>query len=196
MKSDILSSSYIQYKYGASTHAQRPTSVPYSLHCVPEYCCTVTRTVFDELSTNPDLWIGDSGATTHITFNKSGMTDLITPHDDTKVIVGNGEVLEREEIGNLHGTIYDKDDNSLYTATLKNVVVSSKAQFNLLSVTVLLRQGWELYGSSSNFTLTKGNHALNFDRLLHTERGILFVIKLARNSNIELTAAGTETTSR
>ena len=184
MKSSMLLSSYIQYKYGAVMHAPKPTCVLYDLRYIPEYCCTVTRTVFDELSTNPDLWIGDSGATTHITFSKSAMADLTAPKDATKVIVGNGEVLEREQIGNLHGTIYDKDENYLYNATLKNVVVSSNAQFNLLSITVLLLQGWELHGSKSNFTLTHKHHVLNFDRLIHTERGILFVIKLARKTTI------------
>lgn len=64
----------------------------------------------EALIKHPDYWIGDTGATTHLTFSSDGMTNLREPNQSTSIVMGNGDNVQKEQRGDLIGTIHDKDD--------------------------------------------------------------------------------------
>ena len=147
-----------------------------------------TPTEIQELSENSEYWIGDTSTTTHLTNSSEGMINIKYPTDTTQVVIGNGTRVNREQVGGLITTVHNKAGNPLYNAILENVVVSKEAKFNLFSITAMLKKGWSLSGSATHLILTKDMHKLDFDIIIHTPKGILFVVQLARQKGMDLIA--------
>ena len=58
------------------------------------------------------------------------------------------------------------------------MVVSSQAKFNLLSLTALMKVGWQLQVDEKKLVLTKDGKQLRFNHTVRTQKGMLFVIKI------------------
>ena len=86
--------------------------------------------------------------------------------------------MESKAFGELKGIVTDKNGNPKLRFTLKDVVFTPQSQFNLLSLTKLMREGWELRGSSHDLMLSKGNTNFNFDAIIKTPKGKLFCVNI------------------
>ena len=133
----------------------------------------------NDIENNDEYWIGDTGATTHITNYPEGIYNCAYPTGETKVIMGNGTKVTKDKIGTLIGKVIQKDVND-QRIELKSVVVSSQVKFNLLSLTALMRVGWQLHGDARNLVLTKIDKQIKFTHTVRTQKGMLFVIRIKR----------------
>ena len=70
------------------------------------------------------------------------------------------------------------------------MVVSSQAKFNLLSLTALMKFGWQQQGDAKEFVLTKDDKQLRFTHTARTQKGMLFVIRIKRSLSQELATPG------
>lgn len=91
--------------------------------------------------------------------------------------MGNGANIEREQKGDLIGTIHDQDNVPVFQVKMKDVIISEGSSFNLFSITAMLRKGWKLSGSDQHLSLMKNDCVINFDIKIYTTRGMLFCIK-------------------
>lgn len=137
---------------------------------------------------HPNVWIGDTGATTHLTPHKNGFTNL--KKSDKKsagATWGNGETTKTSMIGDIPGVMFNKNGVPLRKATITNVEFMPEAVFNLFSLTKLQKDGWELYGNHKGFVVTKGEMKLVFDIAVRTGEGILWCMYFARQDVGEMT---------
>ena len=95
--------------------------------------------------------------------------------------MGNGNKISKDKIGTLKGWIVDDNANSTTKIELGSVTVSSGAKFNLLSLTALMRLGWQLHGNKTSLILRKGNKQIKFQHQIKTEKGLLFVLRIKRD---------------
>jgi hypothetical protein len=121
---------------------------------------------------DPNVWIGDTAATVHMTSHKQGFINLHEATEDDTVTMGNKQVEEATWIGDLPGTICDKHGNSVGRSVLKEVQLVPTSGYNLFSLTKMMLQGWELIGKNNMLMITKDGHTVKFDiairrRLLH-----------------------------
>jgi hypothetical protein len=64
---------------------------------------------------------------------------------------------------------------------LKDVTYVPESQNNLFSLTKLITNGWTMSGrAGEDIKMSKGVHELNFDKAIHTPKGVLYVVVLKR----------------
>ena len=73
--------------------------------------CAMTVPMTTNMLNNPNIWIGDTGTTQHITAHTKGMTNLRMDSMDTTVQMGNGNVETTTMIGDIPSIICDKLGN-------------------------------------------------------------------------------------
>ena len=69
---------------------------------------------------------------------------------------------------------------------------NTQAKFNLLSLTALMKVGWQLQGDAKKLILTGDGKALIFNHTVRTQRGMLFVIRIKRALSEELATPGVD----
>ena len=74
------------------------------------------------------------------------------------------------------------------------MIVSSGANF-LLSLTALMRLGWQLNGNKSSLILREGKKQIKFQHQVKTEYGLLFVLRIIRDKSDELANPSVEETT-
>ena len=144
-----------------------------------------------DITDGSEYWIGDTGATIHMTNSNEGMTDL-RQTDDQKVVMGNGTEMIKEQKGTLKGWLVNTNGQVTYPISIGSVMVSKKAKFNIISLTLLMKQGWQLIGNQNGVTLKKNGQLLNFDHTVKTDKGTLYVIRIKRNLSLEIANPGVE----
>jgi hypothetical protein len=102
--------------------------------------------------------------------------------------MGNGIAKKAEQIGELTGTICDKNGEELTTAMMSDVVYLPTGQFNLFSLTnkMTTNQGWILGGDDKGIWLTKEGKKLLFNIAIPTPKGMLFVMYIKREIGSEM----------
>ena len=75
---------------------------------------------------NKDLWIADSGASTHLTFDDTAMINK--RKNNVKVIMGNGTSAKSQIVGDVKGLICNVNDKKGFCATLQNVAHAPEAK--------------------------------------------------------------------
>ena len=90
--------------------------------------------------------------------------------------------------------IKQKIGNTTSRIELGSVIVSSGANF-LLSLTALMRLGWQLNGNKSSLILREGNKQNKFQHQVKTEYGLLFVLRIIRDKSDELANPSVEETT-
>ena len=125
-----------------------------------------------DLLESEDIWIADTGATTHVTKHARGGKN----HRKTDVTTrgARGEAAEASyemDIPVYHCSASGKE---CFPVQLMDVQVNEHFNFNLFSVTRVMKEGWELGGNEKELTLKKGNWVLKFDTVMHTRHGALF----------------------
>jgi hypothetical protein len=84
----------------------------------------------------PNLWIGDTGATSHMTCCKTGLFD-VRPSDHS-VLVGDGRSLKVEKVGKLK-LVFEGKGQETTEVLLEDVKFVPKLKVNLFSFTVAMK---------------------------------------------------------
>ena len=121
----------------------------------------VDRALYDG---NKNTWIGDTGATSHMTNNDFGMFDCSAT--SSSVFVGNGKALKASKIGKLK--LQSVVDGKSTSFTLKDVLYVTELSGNLFSLTKGINNGYELksinFASTTSIVLSKNKFKLIFSK--------------------------------
>ena len=115
-----------------------------------------------------NMWLGDSGASCHMTCSTAGMYDCEMINSSVKI--GNGKLLKATKIEKKHLTVIQEDGNATDVVLLDCKYVP-ELWVNLFSITKALKNGWDLSNKGTNIILTKSNVDIMFDKVLKTEYG-------------------------
>ena len=85
-------------------------------------------------------WLCDSGATCHLTNDSTGVYSIIKTNETAMIHDGNGLKITKK--GNLNMKV-EQDNGSTCHLTL-DVKVMSEVAHQLLSLTILMQEGWKI----------------------------------------------------
>jgi hypothetical protein len=102
---------------------------------------------------NPNVWIGDTGASVHMTPHRRRMHDVKKAKQVDATTMGNGKSEDAAVIGSIDGRLCDKHGNVLNDAKISDVTHLPKAKYNLFSIT-------KLQGLRRSFALTRPTRTL------------------------------------
>ena len=139
-----------------------------------------------ELLKDPCVWIGDTGATKHITQYTQGMKNMKQDRSGTGITMGNDTVAKGTHTSDLPGTQCDHQGNQLDNVVLTNVSVVPSSAFNLFSITKMQLQGWVLGGDKDTLWITKGHRTICFDIKIETPEGCVFAMYVTRGNESEM----------
>ena len=146
---------------------------------------------------DPNVWIADTAATVHSTPCTIGLKNVREATQCEAITMGNGAKEQASMVGDLPGMLCDKHGNQIGRGVLQQVKIIQNGQFNLFSISKMMKQGWELSGSQKEMVISKGKNRIVFDIVIPTTEGVLYAIYHRRDANNELAAAnndGTEAT--
>jgi hypothetical protein len=140
---------------------------------------------------DPNIWIGDTAASTHSTGNLQGMYEVV-PETYAAGIQGiDGQTHKIDSSGKLQGTFHDKYGNFVATVRLESVAYSPINAFNLISIPQLLQQGWVLSGNGEFISVTSPDGVeIQFDIVVKTPKGQVYAACMKRHN--ELSAIGAD----
>ena len=110
-----------------------------------------------------DVWIGDSGASCHLTNNEDGFVNW--KYIDEHVRVGSGKTLKVTKVGDKKVRVYQKD-GSTSVVTLKNVKFVPELWVNLLSIVVALKNGFSISNKGAIIQIEKDGAKIVFDEII------------------------------
>jgi hypothetical protein len=125
---------------------------------------------------DPNVWVGDTWATVHMTPHRQGMTNLKMASGKDAVTMGNGQSETASQIGDIPGTICDKTGTTVSSTKIQDALFLPSAMYNLFSITKLQWEGWTLYGDAKCLKLSKSKATIKFDILILTAKGMLYVM--------------------
>ena len=104
---------------------------------------------------DPNVWVGDTGASVDSTYSKAGATNVREATVDDSVTNGNGSKTGITHLADISGTICDKYGNQMTKAKMKDVKIAPGNKFNLFSITKRQKNGWKLMGDNNAIWLEK-----------------------------------------
>jgi hypothetical protein len=111
------------------------------------------------LLNDPNTWIGDTGATTHMKKSDSGMVNIQKASESDAVTMGNKQVEVTTKVRDIYGTICDKYGNEVSQVGLTNVSHVPGAGYNLFSLSRMIgKEGWKLVGDKNAIVIEKNAH--------------------------------------
>jgi hypothetical protein len=139
----------------------------------------------------PEIWVCDTGATHHSCRSKEGAINERPASSSTLGHAGNP--VKEESIIDLKGQFMTDDGEMGIEATLTEVSVNQKYNFNLFSLTRLLIRGWHVArGDASSIVIEdKDGNRIVFDIVIRTVRGAIYATRFIRETS-EVSAVGTE----
>jgi hypothetical protein len=117
---------------------------------------------------NTKLWLGDTGASCHMTYCDKGMYDfeMVT----SNVTVGNGSVMKTHKIGKKK-LKFTNSNGKQFNIIFENCKYIPDLHVNLFSITQALSNGWTLTNKDKMISLHKNHLQIDFDRNLNTQTG-------------------------
>ena len=122
-----------------------------------------------------NTWIADTGASAHMTYNKSGFIEM--KEDARQITIGDGSNMAIKQIGKWQGMITDKTGKQ-QLITLDEVCYVPELKYNLMSLTKALKNGWILSGNNQQLSLRKADEEMIFDKKIHSSNGHIFGIDI------------------
>ena len=89
-------------------------------------------------SMNTSLWLGDTGASNHMTNNSDGMVNQV--EINTGIVFGNGQRLKAVFIGDKRGMVVQNDDTRIPILS-QNADYVHQLYCNLFSITAAFNEG-------------------------------------------------------
>ena len=118
----------------------------------------------------------------HVSKSAEGMANTRVASAGVSVVVGDGKAHSPSKIGDVSVTQYLRSGKAGKKLLWKDVHISEQFEYNLLSVTKYMKEGWKLTGSATEMTLSKGEVLLTFDILIKTGQGTLYCAYFKRNT--------------
>jgi hypothetical protein len=112
----------------------------------------VSFVAMSETEKKLDLWIGDTGASTHMTNTLDGLVNL--QNEKTTVKIGNGESLISSIVGTSKATV-EQANGSKMDVTLKDVAFVPALTTNLFSITKALENGFKVSSAGNTLRLSR-----------------------------------------
>ena len=136
-----------------------------------------TYTIKDIMN-DKEIWIGDSGATTHTSMIRDAMCNTRNGNGNEAIVMGNGHAAKALTVGDIKGSMMNKDSKSMGRIVMEDVMHSSDAKFNLFSLPAMMKKGWILTGSKDRLELKLGSKSIVFDIVVDTPKGMLFCMRI------------------
>jgi hypothetical protein len=136
------------------------------------------------LLNDPNVWIGDTGASVHMTPHKIGMMNLREATKNDYVTIGNGKTEAATNIGDIPGVICDMNGNTKERTIITDVTYVPNTVYNLFSLTKAMKAGWTLNGKGGHLSIEKGEHKIMFDIEIATPKGTIFAVYIKRDTEI------------
>ena len=124
------------------------------------------------------IFIADTGATCHIKTDTIGLTNLRKLNGSVKM----GRSTVKIDFQGDYPCYAEQIDGTTHKMILKDVRVAPGAGCNLLSLTKLLNNEYNLQGNSKSLKATKGKFGIIFDRVIEAGSGFLLGIRLVPTS--------------
>ena len=135
-----------------------------------------------EMLKHKNMWIADTGASTHSTPHKEGFVNIQKLNNKT-LDTQSGE-LETSMKGDIPGVVCDPLGKEKLSATITGAKLTKGAKFNLFSLSKMQRDGWLLFGNKEAIWITKGNTRLDFDIRIETEEGYIYALYHKRTNKV------------
>jgi anti-sigma28 factor (negative regulator of flagellin synthesis) len=146
-----------------------------------------------KLLSDPDIWIADSGASTHSTGSRIGMTN-VQPAKNVQMVLANSHVLSCTEVGEIHGRLYNKCGVYLQDVLLERVKYVPDQAYNLFSTTRLTSNGWTPGANKKSIWFENSGQRITFDIEIKTKDGVVYAAYIMRQTDTVFTSLdGTET---
>ena len=170
-------------KYGETTNVFRNLQVSNNNQSrtieqeEPMLCITDKLLKCNNIDMMKNVWLADSGASHHVVNSKIGLVNIRKFEQREIVKVANGHQVEVEFEGDFKGTVYDVD-GKCRDITIKDVSYVPSLEMNLLSLTKVIDNGYNLGNRNRLITIENDQMKLEFDEVLETRKGYLAGIKI------------------
>jgi hypothetical protein len=121
------------------------------------------------------LWIGDSGASCHMTSNDVGMFDC--RYKKSFLRLGNGTMMCSNKIGDMKFLVV-QEDGSYMDIVLHDCKYVPGLCYNLFSITKALSEGWKLSNRGIKMRISRKGLNITFDHVINTANGFVSGIKM------------------
>jgi hypothetical protein len=128
-----------------------------------------------------DIWIADTGATSHVTKHAGGRRKHCQTSVRTRGFAG--ETIKPDCEMDILVTYCDKEGTEKFDVVYGDVQMNERFNFNLLSVTNMLLKGYKLKGGRYPLTVWNQNQKIVIDIVIHTRNGALYFARFIRKSN-------------
>jgi hypothetical protein len=123
-----------------------------------------------------NLWVGDSGATSHITCCKTGLFD--TKPSNQKIIVGDGRNIQVKKTGKPRVKCDGKEGEEPVEVVLEGVKLVPEMKINLFSFMVAIQEGASLWSEGASLVLINGKHNVYFNTKVPMGSSYLIDVKI------------------
>ena len=123
---------------------------------------------FNNAPLKKHMWLGDSGASVHVTNDSNSMFDCCRIHLYLKI--SNGKHLHANMIGKKKVSIVQANGSTL-DLILHDCMYIPDICINLFSITKALSEGWKLSNHGLQMVLSRANQNIEFDQILKTAHG-------------------------
>jgi hypothetical protein len=132
------------------------------------------------LLSDPNIWIGDTGASVNMTPYPEGLID--THPSDISVHVGNNSYTPATLCGKLPVIVCDNSGVEQYGASFSDMHLVPQP-YNIISITQRMESGWRLGGNrTQGIVLEKDGLRMCFDIRIETAKGVLWAGCMKRRS--------------
>ena len=123
---------------------------------------------------HPNVWIADTGATTHSTAHLEGAISIREASTVTNIMGVSGPPIQATHEVDIKAT-KEEPGIGLHTVVLTDVAYVPNGRYNLFSITKMMNKGWVVTGSIGNgIALQKGANRLTFQEKIQTPKGTLY----------------------
>ena len=129
------------------------------------------------------MFIGGTGASSDTTASDLGFRNVRQANEADNIVDASGNDLSGKLVGDLSGNFCNKHGKEVGQATIKDMVYTPRAGYNLFSLTKRLDDGWILGGDKNSLWISKGENKVVFDIKIKTPKGAIFATYFKRNVN-------------
>jgi hypothetical protein len=122
-----------------------------------------------------NLWIGDSGASCHMTCSMDGMINV--REVNSPVQVGTGQAIPCTKMGDKKVRVV-QEDGAMKDIVLENCKYVPGLFTNLFSINTALAKDWMISNKGITISLDKDDTRISFDKTLRTDNGAITGVEM------------------
>ena len=129
-----------------------------------------------------DVWIADTGASNHGTFSDAGGQNVKTTESSN--LGFSGEAQKVHKLMDISGQFVRRDGTMGLRAVLTGVGHTPSCNFNLLSLTKLMQNGWRITRGDADaieVTHSTSSDIIVFDHVVRTRSGAIYATRFIRD---------------